>query len=150
MLMGNCLANVSRDKEICWKHYEGELPAEQELEGINVVILIGWRNKWNETLDIVLDSKVLALGSAANTITELLKGTLAEKESTVPNITEAVLTHELQEYRPFATNASKLAEQPTTAQFITCHSHIITEVPESSVVLAETSDQIPIAYAIED
>jgi hypothetical protein len=66
-----------REKEIRWLHYEGELPAEEELKDINIVVLIGWRNKWDDSIKpIVAKSKLLVLGSAANVVTALLGGSL--------------------------------------------------------------------------
>ena len=123
MLVGNCLGSVQRDKEVRWLHYEGELPAEEELDDINAVVVIGWREKWTEGLKILLNSKLLVLGSAANMITVLLGGSLDANESTVPAITDVVLRPELDEYKPYETNTGKVRERQQTTQLITANSH---------------------------
>ena len=150
MLVGNCLGNIQREKEISWLHYEGELPAEEELEDIYAIVVIGWREKWTDGLKILLNSKLLVLGSAANMVTMLLGGMVEAVESTVPAISDVVLCPSLDTYKPYATNTGKVRERQQVTQLITCHSHTITQVPETAKTLAETSDQVPIAYALDE
>jgi len=92
-------------------------------------VVIGWREKWTEGLKILLNSKLLVLGSAVNMITVLLGGSLEANESTVPAITDVVLSPTLDNYKPYEMNTGKVRERQQVTQLITCNSHQLTELP---------------------
>lgn len=156
LILTNCLEEVYRTKECKWMFYESELPSSEEIERMNALIVFGWREKLSDTLSEFLEQqigrkKIIALGTGANILCNVLGGRLEHiEENTIPELIPITFTPDYANV-PFIQQFLSKNEQPAEESDLFIYpTQIVKELPERAVVLANTRNNAPVIYIIDN
>lgn len=156
MILSNCLQEAYRNKEVKWMFYESELPASQELERITAFVIYGWKDRPSDTLTDFLEGiigtkKILAIGSAANLVCELLGGRLETAEdNTLPELSAIHFTEEFSKVPFIRKNTSRQETPPEEGDMFLYLSKSVRSLPSNASVIATAKDSIPVIYSIDN
>eukprot|EP00358_Blepharisma_japonicum_P003849 CAMPEP_0202951872 /NCGR_PEP_ID=MMETSP1395-20130829/34199_1 /ASSEMBLY_ACC=CAM_ASM_000871 /TAXON_ID=5961 /ORGANISM="Blepharisma japonicum, Strain Stock R1072" /LENGTH=219 /DNA_ID=CAMNT_0049660275 /DNA_START=367 /DNA_END=1023 /DNA_ORIENTATION=+ len=156
LILSNCLQEPYRNKEVKWMFYESELPATEELERITAFVIFGWKDRPSDALTdflerIIPTKKILAIGSAANMLCEMLGGRLeTAEENALPELTAIHFTGEYSKVPFIRKNTSRQEAAPEEADMFLYMSKYVRSLPEPAVIIATARESIPVIYNIDN
>ena len=156
LVLSNCLHEIYRTKEVRWIYYESELPSSQELEKITCIVAFGWKDNKNEAISEFLQKniqrkKILALGSAADILCDLLGGqTESIEESPVPELSTVKFDENYANIPFVRNNTSRSTPAPEEGEMYLLKTKNLVKVPEDSQVIARTPDGVSSVYVSKD
>ncbi|OMJ71496.1 hypothetical protein SteCoe_30278 [Stentor coeruleus] len=149
LLLSNLFSGAYRSKEVKWDFYEAEMPTSVEIDRMSCVVVIAWREKTSENIlemleKIIGKKKLIAIGSAASIVCEMLGGRLVPTETQL-ELLEIIPSIEIGN-SPYMKKYMKNIEQIENNHSLRYTTRCISEIPPDSKILA-SSKGIPCIYS---